>query len=338
MKRVMVHAILVAGFVGMTGCQDRTPKEKTHITQLALTPQITQESVTLKTKGRFAKVNLLGEMGSVVYVNGQKFGTFNDSGEMTIELEIDHVGSTNYSVELVDKDGVHLLTKKIQVVRLPKGASIGTVSTKGEASALTINRDGTMFVAEQKSGVEIISIGFHDEVSSSVLASIADIDAKNVILSSDERKLYIQDREDRYHLFDISNMSNPKELDIVTEIEEKPFHYNSDKTMRLRVSPCGLIAEEMSQTQVQRLFLLKDKAIRDALFVADQKILVAHGDEGLQLYDITDPHTPKLVGSKRLDGSANGLSLLEKDGILFVANGKKGVELFNLDMLLAQMK
>ena len=48
----------------------------------------------------------------------------------------------------------------------------------------------------------------------------------------------------------------------------------------------------------------------------DTKLLVAHGKDGLQLFDIKDKTKPKMIGSKNLNGNTSGLSLLKKDGVI----------------------
>jgi len=100
-----------------------------------------------------------------------------------------------------------------------------------------------------------------------------------------------------------------------------------------------LISEDISNpAKPTQNFLLKDTKIQDVVLVDnDTKILVAHGEEGLQLFDVSDKSKPLMIGSQNLNGNTSGLSLLKKDGVLFVANEASGVEIFDLSILIFEM-
>ncbi len=336
MRKVILASSLTIALI-MIGCGDRsTPPKQEEIAVKAAS--LNTETNTIVTDEDFTTVTLLGESGSKVFINGQEVGEFPDSGSLEVTLSIKDVGSYTYNVYA--ENGVNdSETIMIEVIKQEKSATLGTVSTEGTASALTVSTDGIIFVAEKNHGVEIISIGFDDKISSDLLSTIETIDAHNVILSDDEMTLYVEDAEGKFHLLDISDLSHPVELEVIDKIEKSISILSGDETMQYRVSACGLIGEEVSNpVQSERKFLLKDKAIQDVVLVDnDTKLLVAHGLDGLQLYDISDVTNPIMISSKNLGDNTSGLSLIKKDGILFVANGSSGVQIFNLEILLHEM-
>jgi len=109
---------------------------------------------------------------------------------------------------------------------------------------------------------------------------------------------------------------------------------------KISINSCGLVSEDISNlSNITQNFFLKDREIQDVILVDDDtKILVAHGLDGLQLFDVSDKSKPLIIGDKKLNGNTSGLSLVKKDGVLFVANGESGVEIFDLNILLFEMK
>ena len=336
MHRILLASSLVISLM-MSGCGDRStpPAQELAVQSVSLNT----ETNTIITDEDFTTITLVGEFGSKVFINDKEVGIFPESGSLEVALSVKEVGSYTYNLHSQSDTGVVSDPVIIDVIKKEKSSSLGTVSTEGTASALTVSKDGIIFVAEQSHGVEIISIGFSDRVSSDLLSTIDSINATNVVLSDDESTLFVEDAEGKFHVLDISDLSNPFELEIINEIEKSVSVLSEDATMRYRVDDCGLVAEEVSNpAQAQRLFLLKDKAIQDVVLVDnDTKLLVAHGKEGLQLLDLTDSDNPIMIASKDLGDDTSGLSLLKKDGILFVANGASGVQIFNLEILLHEM-
>jgi len=338
MRKVVLATSLISFL--MIGCGSRSTAPVAAVEQLAVqSTALNTETNTIVTDEDFATISLFGDAGSIVYINDTEVGIFPESGTLEISFSIEDAGSYTYNVHATSSDGNDSETIMIEVIKQEKSASLGTVVTEGEASALTVSQDGIIFVAEKNHGVQIISIGFDDKVSSDLLSTIDAIDAKNVILSDDETTLYVEDLEGQFHILDISNLSNPIEVGIIDEIEKSVSVLSEDGTMRYRVSDCGLVGENISNpAHTERQFLLEDKEIQDVVLVDhDTKLLVAHGEAGLQLLDITDVQNPIMISEKDLSGNTSGLSLLKKDGILFVANGESGVEIFNLDILLHEM-
>ncbi len=338
MRHSIVASMLCCSFL-FVGCGDRSAP-------LVSAPSLAVQSADLKSNTKeivttedYATVTLIGESGSRVFINDQEVGVFPESGTLEVTFDIKEVGDYSFHVYAKSEDGIGSERITIEIIKEEKSASLGTVETAGEASALTVSQGGVVFVAEKNHGVEIISIGFNDRVSADLIATIDILEAKNVLLSDDETKLYIQHEDGLYHVLDISDLSHPVEVDVIEEVEKKAFVFSEDMGTRYRISSCGLIGEDVSNpSQVERNFLLEDKEVSDVVLVDnDTKLIVAHGKEGLQLLDVSDPTTPIMIGEKSLSGTASGLSLLKKDGVLFVASGTAGVEIFDLDILLSEM-
>jgi hypothetical protein len=248
-------------------------------------------------------------------------------------------GSYLYKVTSKNHAGEESSPLTLEVIKHERSASLGTLETKGEPNALTASEQGVVFIAEKNHGVEIVSIGFSDRIASDLLATIEGIEAENVILSEDQTKLYVEDKEGKYHIMDISDLSHPVEIKVVDEIEKKEFVASTDGRMHYKVCSCGLKGEEvLTGDETLQKFFYKDKDILDLLLVDDDtKLLVARGAGGLELIDISDENNPTMIGRKNLGAVTSGLSLIKQDGVLFVANGQKGVEIFNLDILLDEM-
>ena len=335
-KIVLASSFVIALIVG--GCGDRSTEPSAP--KIALqSSTIDSDTSTVVTKEDYTSVTLFGTAGSKVFIDGKELGFFPENGSLDVTFEVKESGTYTYSIRAENSDGIQSSPIMIEVIKNKNSASLGSVSTAGAAGALTVSQKGIIFVAEKNHGVEIIAIGFNDRVSSDLLSTIDTVDAVNVILSDDESKLYVEDKEGKFHVLDISDLSQPKELEVIDKIENSVSITSEDASARYRVAACGLIGEDVSNpSDVTRKFILKDRDILDVVLVDDDtKLLVAHGKDGLQLLDLKDPKNPIMIATKDLAGDTSGLSLLKKDGILFVANGDKGVEIFDLDILLHEM-
>ena len=341
----MRHTILASSLalsLIMIGCGDRSGSVQEEVKKQEIAVKATTlntETNTIVTDEDFTTVTLLGEMGSKVFINGKEVGVFPESGTLEVTFDIADAGSYSYNIYSKGDGSTDSQSIYIEVIKQEKSADLGTVSTEGTANTLTVSQGGIIFVAEKNHGVEIISIGFDDRVSSDLLSTIDTVNAHNVILSDDEMKLYVEDAAGKFHVLDISDLSHPVELEVLDEIEKSVLVLSDDATMRYRIGDCGLVGEDVSNpAQSEQKFLLKDKDIQDIVLVdGDTKLLLAHGLDGLQLYDIADVENPILINTKNLNDNTSGLSLIKKDGILFVANGVSGVEIFDLDILLHEM-
>jgi filamentous hemagglutinin family protein len=338
MKKIVLSSSLAFSLM-ICGCGKNRGELVPQVTPLAVkSATLASNTNTITTTDDFAKVTLNGEFGSKVFINDKEVGTFPKSGSLDVTLDVSEVGNYTYNMYSLNKGGKSK-TIQIEVTKEQKSATLGTVKTEGKANALTASTSGVIFIAEKNHGVEVIKIGYTDKVVSLLLSKIDNINAQNVILSDDENKLFVEDENHKYHVMDISDINNPVELKVIEKIEKNLSAITEDGSTKYSIKSCGLCSTDISNpSNHQRNFLIKDKKIQDVILVEnDNQLLIAHGEEGLQLFDVTDKKTPKLIGEKNLHGDTSGLSLMKKDGVLFVANGESGVEIFDLSILLFEM-
>ncbi len=108
-----------------------------------------------------------------------------------------------------------------------------------------------------------------------------------------------------------------------------------DKTLSLKISDFGLVVEDINKKEV---FIIEDAMIEDALLIKDdKKILVAHMENGLMLYDLYTNKKPKLRGVKNLDSDISSLSLNIINNILYVSDAEFIVGVFELEELVLEM-
>ncbi len=108
-----------------------------------------------------------------------------------------------------------------------------------------------------------------------------------------------------------------------------------DKTLSLKVSEFGLVVEDADKKEV---FIIEDAMIEDALLIKnDKKLLVAHIENGLMLYDLYTNKKPKLRGVKNLGNHILSLSLDIINNFLYVSDKEDIVEVFDLEVLVLEM-
>jgi hypothetical protein len=337
MRKIVLSSSLIIA-LAMVGCGSNrfgTPP----VQQIAVkSATLDSDTNIITTTDDYTTITLVGEFGSKVFINDKEVGTFPESGSLEVTFDIAEVGNYKYNIYSTNLGG-DSQTITIKIVKKQKSASLGNVQTAGKANNLTASKDGIIFIAEKSHGVEVISIGYDDKVVSVLLSTINDIDAQNVILSQDENRLFIEDETGKFHVLDISDVKNPIKIELIDEITKSLSVISEDSSTKFSVNNCGLISEDISNpAKPTQNFFLKDTKIQDVILVDnDTKILVAHGEEGLQLFDVSDKSKPLMIGSQNLNGNTSGLSLLKKDGVLFVANGASGVEIFDLSILLFEM-
>ncbi len=316
----------------LSGCNRTSIEDQTLSPQSVNLNTVSMKENSITTTQDNIKVEVIGELGAKVFLNNQEMGEIPENGKLVINIGVDEIGTHYYNIYTIDKEGKKSENKVLKVIKKAKSSELGRVSTKGEVAGLTVSKEKIAFLAEKGDGVEIVGIGFNDTVSSDLLSTI-DIDAYGVVLSDNGKKLYIKDKNGVYSIVDISNISDPK---IIGSLKELPTRPNEAKTKDSKYTyykrACGIGLK----TPTDNTLLIKDKFITDVVIVEDKYILASHGKEGLYLYDISDRTHPKKIGTKEINGVASALSVLEDDGILFVAN-KKGVDIYNLDILLHEM-
>jgi len=215
-----------------------------------------------------------------------------------------------------------------------------TIKTQGSAKSVVVH-DETMFVAEGKNGVEIMKIGFSDTISSELLYKIKDIDARKVTLSKDGKTLLIEKADTKVVLVDIRNLTSPKIVGEKPKIQIQNDVTNKNNTYKYvaRGKDGMQIWNISNPSNPQLISTMKSSNCFDIVLIDDDtKALIATGAVGIKLIKLDNPKVPNPVATYRIPGaSAEGLTLNKTKDALFVATGKNGVMVFNLDMLLEKM-
>lgn len=221
-----------------------------------------------------------------------------------------------------------------------KNGKITTINASGEVESIAVSKEA-IFFAEGENGVEIISIGYSDKISTELLFKIKDINAKQVILSDDELTLYVEDELGFIQVIDISDLTHPVKTGRTTkqDIDNAAFSKN-DTFKYIPRGEEGL--EIVNISNPSNVFIESTFKISNAFDVvladSDTKALIATGPIGINLLDITNPKQVDNIANYRITGSSvTGLSLNTSEDILFVATGDKGVLVFNLDILLHKL-
>ncbi len=108
-----------------------------------------------------------------------------------------------------------------------------------------------------------------------------------------------------------------------------------DKTLSLKISDFGLAIENVDKKEV---FTIEDAMIEDALLIKDdKKLLVAHIENGLMLYDLYTNKKPKLRGVKNLGNDISSLSLNIINNFLYVSDAEFIISIFELEELVLEM-
>jgi len=217
---------------------------------------------------------------------------------------------------------------------------ITTINASGNVESVAVSREA-LFFAEGENGVEIISIGYSDKISTELLFKIKDINAQQVTLSEDELTLYVEDEVGLIHIIDISDLTHPVETGQTTKqsIDNSALSKNGTYKYIPRGEE-GL--EIVNVSNPSNIFIESTFKISNAFDVVladnDNKALIATGMAGINLLDITNPKQVDNIASYTIGGSSvTGLSLNTNKDILFVATGDKGVLVFNLDILLRKL-
>ena len=217
---------------------------------------------------------------------------------------------------------------------------ITTITASGEVESIAVSND-TLFFAEGENGVEIISIGYNDQISTELLFTIKDINAKRVTLSDDEHTLYVEDEQGFIQILDISDLTNPikkgktnkQKIDNAALSQNGTYKYIPRGKDGLEV----VNISNPSDIHIESTYKISN-AFDIVLVENDTKALIATGPVGINLLDISNPKSVDTIANYRIKGSSiTGLSLNTDDDILFVATGDKGVLVFNLDILLEKL-
>ncbi len=110
---------------------------------------------------------------------------------------------------------------------------------------------------------------------------------------------------------------------------------STDKTLSLQITNFGLLVKDINEKEI---FAIEDTMIEDAVLIKDdKKIIVAHMENGLMLYDLYEDKKPKLRGVKNLGEDISSLSLVVLNDLLYVSDGEFIVGVFYIEELILEM-
>lgn len=214
-----------------------------------------------------------------------------------------------------------------------------SIELAGSAESVAVSQNA-LFVAEGTNGVEILTIGYNDRLSSEFVTKIEGINAKSVTLSEDGSRLYVVNEEGFVNIVNITNLSNPVKERVTTQQEISKSAVTDDGNYEfVPKGTGGLEVYDISNpsNKVLETTFNKSNAFDVVLVNEDTKALVAAGTIGINVLDITTPSIPNSVAKLTLKGEIKGLSLNRDQGLLFVANGDNGVLVYNLNMVLDKL-
>lgn len=217
--------------------------------------------------------------------------------------------------------------------------AISSFKTKAPAEDVAASAD-TLFVAEGDRGVEIIRIGYNDRIDHEVIATITGVNATFVALSEDQRTLYVQNREGYTNVYNISDIKNPQKAGLYTKgaIKLDPTTKNGLYAFVVRKEKGMYIYDISNPSSKRRITSYTKTAVYGIVLVdSDTKALTATKNDGIDLLDISDFSDIKKIGNHSVPGETLGLSVNQKSGLLFVANGAQGVKVFNLNIFIDEM-
>ncbi len=227
--------------------------------------------------------------------------------------------------------------EKTKPLKADEDGMIKTIKlATGSAEDIAVSKD-TLYVAKGKDGVDIVNIGYKDSLSTEFITAISGINAKSVTVSDDGKQLYIVNQQGYVNIYDISNVSSPKKGKTTTQQEiTKEVKTKDGKYKFIPKDKDGLEIYNIREKAAEAYFN-KSSAYDVVLADNDSKALIAAGASGINLLDITKPTEPNLLVNFSINGGTKGLSLNKEEGILFVANGDKGVLVYSLNILLDKL-
>lgn len=226
-----------------------------------------------------------------------------------------------------------------QTFKADKDGKVTTIELSGSAEDIAVSKKA-LFVAKGEDGVDIINIGYTDTVKSELITAIDGINARSVNLSDDGKKLYIVNEEGFVNIFNVDNLAAPVKEKTTTQQEiQKEAKTENGKYKYVPRDKEGLEIYSLTDPSNPALETIFNKSNAYDVVLADRdtKALIAAGDAGINLLDITQPTSPNMVVNFSIPGGTKGLSLNKEQGILFVANGDKGVLVYYLNTMLDKL-
>ncbi len=219
-------------------------------------------------------------------------------------------------------------------------AQLSTFQTRAPAEDVT-SSDSALFIAEGDKGVEVVQIGYNDRIDHELITTITGINATQLALSDDQKELYVINRQGSINVYDISDIQAPRrtKLLVAGSIQVNPVSTEGNYEF-VPEQQAGLRVYDISNPSHKELISAFHEVSVYALVLVDQasKALAATGENGLALLDVADPAHISKTAEFPIDGKTLGLSVNKKTGQLFVANGDKGIKVFNLNILLDELR
>ncbi len=243
-------------------------------------------------------------------------------------------GGSNTDNQLIT-DG-ETLSKQALGDTKSRDEAVSDFSTKSPAEDVAASKDA-LFIAEGDGGVEIIKIGFNDKVEHEYITTISGINASFVSLSDDHTKLYVQNKEGFVNIFNIKNIKSPQKERTISKQAFDDSVLSGDKNYRyFPKDEKGMqVYDVRDPSDKRKIAVYSDSPVYSLILVDhDTKALAATNSNGIDLLDIADHKKIHKIGNYPLSGKTLGLSANTQKGLLFVANGDKGVKIFNLNILL----
>ncbi len=219
-------------------------------------------------------------------------------------------------------------------------SDMGSFQTKAPAKDVT-SSDSAMFIAEGDHGVEVVKIGYNDRIDYDLVSTITGINASRVFLSDDQTTLYVENKEGYINVIDIQDVKHPRKVKLLTKDALQSDTTTANGVYEFKpAKENGLIVYDISNpSHKERVATYKEHPVYDLVLVdRDTKALVATKTEGIALLDISDPQHITFKNSYPLEGETTGLSVNKLSGLLFVANGDRGVKVFNLNIFLDELR
>ncbi len=240
------------------------------------------------------------------------------------------------NVTTEEKGNVQQTEQENTVYTADKNGKITTIALSGTSEDIAVSKDA-LFVAKGEDGIDIVKIGYNDTISSELITAIDGINARSISLSEDGTKIHVLNEEGYVNIINITNLSNPIKERVTTQQEIQKFRLTKDGNYKyLPQGEKGLEIYDISNPATPELIKTFNKSnVYDLVLVdKDTKALIAAGTTGINLLDITTPTQPNMTVNFSIQGGTKGLSLNEEQGLLFVANGDKGVLVYHLNSVL----
>ena len=286
-------------------------------------------------------VEVNGEAGHKVYVNGVETATIGLDGTVNIVLDL-ILGDNTFTFTLQDAEGEESYALSIIVTRqdIPLNFSIkdnsSTLGTfvSSDVQGVSLSNDGTKaYLASGSTGLQIVDI---TNPTAPILLGSLDTNgtAKKVTLSNDETKAYVADDVEGLKIINITNPITPTLLGTfnttgnalgVTLSNDGSKAYVADKYSGLQIID---ITTPTAPTLLST-FNTSGAAYSVTLSSDGSKAYIAESSSGLEIIDISNPTVPTLVSTFDTSGYAYGITLSSDGSKAYVADSNAGLQIID---------